>query len=117
MAKAKPKYERGVIAADDAGFVRTTYFPDGTVVEVPVKWSETLRVAAFKRNFFAYDLLCLGFETEEGTVEIDEQMEGWEAITDALPKYLSGVRPIEDWFLEVVKPAFATNFTLIFPPQ
>jgi hypothetical protein len=41
-------------------------------------------------------------------------MEGWEALTDALPKHLPGSKDWSECFSEVAFPAFATNEMVIF---
>ena len=103
------KHQRGATSIDDSRLTRTIHFSDGSISTTEVKWAEVRRVLAFKRDLLLIDLLCLGFETQEGLIEIDEEMDGWDSIIAALPKYLPGIRNIDDWWISVAKPAFATN--------
>jgi hypothetical protein len=79
-----------------------------------VKWSEVNGIVAFKRDLYSVDLICMGFTTAEGSVEVNEEMEGWEALTDALPLYLPGTPSPADWWNGVVQPPFAANPTILF---
>ncbi len=104
----------GTILVDDSGLAGTVYFSDGTMLTVKTRWTEVLKVTAFKRDLFAYDLLCIVFESVGMQLEVDEQMEGWEAMIAALPIYLPGIRASEQWWDEVAHPGFATNVTQLF---
>jgi hypothetical protein len=81
----------------------------------PIAWSEVVCVVAFKRDLFVVDCICLAFAMADGTTtEVNEEMEGWEALTDALPKYLPGSKDWSECFSQVAFPAFATNETVVF---
>jgi hypothetical protein len=61
------------------------------------------------------DCICLAIATTDGTTtEVNEEMEGWEELTEALPKQLPGSKPWSECFSQVAFPAFATNETVIF---
>jgi hypothetical protein len=104
----------GVILCGRTGLTVTTRFKDGSTTRAEVLWSEVARIVAFKRDVFAYDMICFGFETAEGCVEVDEEMEGWEEMIDALSSYLPGILGEADWWGKVVQPPFATNPTTLF---
>jgi hypothetical protein len=110
-------YKCGTILSDNFGFTRTTYLSDGSQLNAEVKWAEVERVLVYKRDLFAYDVVCLTFGTAEGAIETDEEMEGWKVMIAALQKYLPGIRSEEEWWEKVAQPAFATNMTQIFPPR
>jgi len=37
-----------------------------------LEWNDVRIVLAYKRDVFATDLICLGFTTSEGTIEVNE---------------------------------------------
>jgi hypothetical protein len=70
---------------------------------------------AFKRDWGTVDCICLAIATTDRTAtEVNEEMEGWEALTEALHKYLPGSKLWSECFFQVAFPAFATNETVIF---
>jgi hypothetical protein len=80
-----------------------------------IAWSDIVRVVTSKRDWLTVDCICLAFATTDGTtIEVNEEMEGWEALTDALPKHLPGSKLWSECFSLVAFPAFATNETVIF---
>jgi hypothetical protein len=80
-----------------------------------IAWSDIVRVVAFKRDCLTVDCICLAIATKDGTMsEVNEEMEGWEALTSALPKHLPGSKDWTECFSQVAFPAFATNETVIF---
>ena len=90
-------------------------FSDGSVSTFRAKWTEIARVVAFKRDIYAYDLLCMAFEVDGLSFEFDEEMEGWKSMIDSLPGYLPGFPRPDEWWKAVVLPPFATNMTQLFP--
>ena len=80
-----------------------------------IAWSDIIRVVAFKRDWLTVDCICLAIAMKDGTTtEVNEEMEGWEALTDALSKHLPGSKAWTECFSQVAFPAFATNETVIF---
>ena len=91
---------------------RSTENGNGGVV---VSWRETVAVKAFKRDLYSADPICLAFlSMDNRTVEIDEEMGGWESLVKKLPEYLPGCQKFEDWFSVVAFPAFKPNPTEIY---
>ena len=79
--------------------------PAGLAVSTPesqpqasLKWHDVNRVRAYKRDLFAFDLVCLGFVTANGTIEVHEQMQGWSQLVEQLPSWLPGVPPLSEWW-------------------
>jgi len=102
------------ISFDAQGFVVSQIRPKSTP-QLSIIWSDVLRVTAFKRDWLTVDCICLAINTSDGTTtEVNEEMEGWEAFTEALPTYLPGCLKWADCFSQVAFPAFATNETQIF---
>ena len=72
-----------------------------------LEWAKVVRVIAFKRDLFAYDLICLQISSEdEVVVEFDEEDPNWEGLVRPLPTHLPGATAWGDWFREVAFPAF-----------
>ena len=111
-----PKYSKRnpAIQYDDSGLTVSWYYRDGSTVTTSAKWSEISRAAVYKRDCYTVDLICIGFFASDGSFEIHEQMSGWQGLVEQLPRYLPGTPVWEQWWLEVVHPAFAPNWTLIF---
>ena len=109
-----PKQSDFVLSLDAAGItVARKPLPSPPVHSIA--WSEIVRVVAFKRDWLTVDCICLAIATTDGTTtEVNEEMEGWEALTDALPKHLPGSKLWSECFSQVAFPAFAINETVIF---
>jgi hypothetical protein len=109
-----PKQSDFGLSIDAARMTITRKRPTSASVH-SIAWSDIVRVVAFKRDWLTVDCICLAFATADGTTtEVNEEMEGWEALTDALPKYLPGSKDWSECFSQVAFPAFATNETVIF---
>jgi hypothetical protein len=108
-------FQRASIQLDNAGLTRTAHFSDGSVSTFRAKWTEISRVVAFKRDCFAYDLLCIEIEVDGLAFEFDEEMEGWEGMINSFPEYMPGFPRRDEWWDGVVHPSFATNVTQHFP--
>ncbi|HEX6731927.1 MAG TPA: hypothetical protein VF074_18065 [Pyrinomonadaceae bacterium] len=80
-----------------------------------VAWKDVIRVEAFKRDLYVVDLICLKFLSEDNTtIEIDEEMDGWQSLIENLHEYLPGCQNFSEWFGAVALPAFKTNFRVIY---
>src|ERR1043165_3008797 len=83
--------------------------------EIVIAWQDVVRVQVFKRDLYVVDLICLSVLLKDNrSVEINEEMEGWESVVDKLPEYLSGCQKFGEWFLVVAFPAFKANDTVIY---
>ncbi|MFC5863896.1 hypothetical protein ACFPT7_16425 [Acidicapsa dinghuensis] len=105
------------IQYDDSGLTVTIAEGDGSSRTVQLRWNAIERVNAFKRDIFAYDLICLAIFFEDQTIELDEQMEGWEPAVKALAEHLPGMPSYLNWWKQVAHPAFETSFTVLFSRQ
>jgi hypothetical protein len=57
----------------------------------------------------------MAIETEEGrSLELHEEMKGWNEFVAALPNALPGCKAHADWWHSVAVPAFATNEQQIY---
>ena len=83
--------------------------------QASLSWSHVISVRAFKRDLYAVDLICLGFEKMDGsTLEVNEEMQGWDTLVERLPAYLTGFPPHAAWFRDVAVPAFKANMTVLY---
>jgi len=103
------------ITYDAAGFVVAPAIATSEPQPLRVAWAEVQRVGVFKRDLAVVDMLCLVLELPgPSTVELNEEMVGWQDFVEALPQFLSGAKPFHQWFMEVAFPAFETKPTLVF---
>lgn len=73
------------------------------------------RVVAFKRDVYAYDLLCLAFEIRpQAVLELNEEMAGWNSLIEALPQHLRGALETNEWFAKVTFPAFEVSPVVVY---
>jgi hypothetical protein len=79
------------------------------VQEWSLNWEDAESAMAFKVDGVTYDIIILRFVTGDGTVDIDEEAEGWAGLLDALPRYLPGSLTSPAIFEAVALPPFATN--------
>ena len=70
-------------------------------------------VVAYKRDCYTVDLMCMGFTTPDGAVEVNEGMDGWNALIDAIPRLLPGTTSKDKWWDKVAQPPFAANPTTL----
>jgi hypothetical protein len=109
-----PKQSDFALSVDAAGITVNKIRPTSGPVQ-SIAWSEVVRVVAFKRDLYTVDCICLAFATADGmTTEVNEEMEGWEALTEALTEHLPGSKAWSECFSQVAFPAFATNERVIF---
>jgi hypothetical protein len=80
-----------------------------------VMWDDVISIAAFKRDLFTVDLICLVMTLKnDAAVQVDEEMNGWDSLVQTLPAYLRGCKKYEEWFQTVAFPAFQTNLTVLY---
>jgi len=102
------------IQFDQAGLMLTVCHADGSESKTELSWSEVNGIVAYKRDCFAVDLICMGITTPDGAIEVNEEMDGWEALTDAIPTLLPGMTGKKEWWDKVAQPPFAANPTTLF---
>lgn len=76
-------------------------------------WTNVRRVMAFKRDETT-DLICLMLSDGEISLEVNEEMSGWEELIREIPIRLPGALPEDQILAAVVKPPFATNPTVVY---
>ena len=102
------------ITFDSTGFVLADHRLNPGA-DLRLSWQEIGRIVAYKRDLFAYDRLCMFVARADGSgIEVNEEMDGWKALCEALPQVLPGCKSFDDWFQAVAFPAFATNKTELY---
>jgi len=102
------------IRCDESGFAVTDADSVSSVGATSLRWNDVKTVLAYKRDLYATDLICLGFTSPDGTIEGDEEMQGWSQLLEKLPSLLPGTPPMSDWWERVAKPPFASCVTKLF---
>ena len=107
--RRKPTTVRSAVLGPDGFCIR-----DDARVVCRVEWSSVREIAAFKRDLFSYDELCIGFRTDDTDryAEVWESDPGYAELLAELPRHFAEIRT--DWFEQVAHPAFATNWTTIW---
>jgi hypothetical protein len=75
-------------------------------------WLQVQRIFGFKRDRYTVDMICIAFVLRDTTVEINEEMDGYDSVIAALPKHFSGLEA--EWWAKVAFPPFETNWTTIW---
>lgn len=97
------------VMSDDTG-VRVNWLTmENEIGEVAFRWDDVKTVKTFKRDYFSVDCICLAFETPDGWIEVNEDMKPFGPFLDAVERALPGFPPQTDWWIQVMKPAFAPN--------
>lgn len=102
------------VSADDSGFTAIISFDDGSETKTKLGWHDVNEVVAYKCDFIYVDRICLGFSSQDGGVEVHEEMQGWDDFIEGLPKHLPGMPYCDVWWRKVAVPAFATNAMTLF---
>ncbi|MGD0547185.1 MAG: hypothetical protein ABR991_05085 [Terracidiphilus sp.] len=105
---------RAVIVCDQTGATVTYSYEDGSVDKDEVKWRDVNWAAAYKKDCWSVDQIRIEVFADKGGIIVTENMEGWEAMIDALPSHLPGSMKRTDWWEKVVQPPFATNWTTLY---
>lgn len=80
-----------------------------------IAWRDVREVAVFKEDCFAWDLIFVQFARQDGSAfAFPEDATGFDQLLHSLPLHLCGCRAMESWWPEVVQPAFAENWTVIW---
>ena len=79
-----------------------------------LSWGAVECATVFKRDLFAYDLICLQLKVADDILEFDEEDLNWTEFVEAMPNHLPGCKRWSDWFTEVAFPAFETKERSIY---
>lgn len=106
--------QRHEICCDEAGLVVVPSGSGQSAARSSLTWDKVTTVLGYKRDCYSVDLICLGFITAEGTIEVNEQMPGWSELVERLPAVLPGTLTLSDWWERVAKPPFAPSVTTLY---
>jgi hypothetical protein len=111
---AEPRQSKYAIAFNAEGFIISSAGRSPHPV-AKMQWSQVQRVTVFKEDWFTVDCICLAMgAVDDKALWVDEDMAGWQVFVEALPNYLPGCTPWNNWFSDVAFPAFATNLTEVY---
>lgn len=98
------------IQLDDGGFSVSLDGSDAARVD----WLSVEEIVAFKRDWFGYDEICLGFRCEcnDGFWWVGEEDVGFKELQAAVERRFDGLR--EDWWSVAAFPAFEENWSSIW---
>ena len=80
-----------------------------------IRWDEIIRVVAFKLDRWSTDTICFGFQRNGETDRvwcIEEDWHGYKQVVPGIEELTQGGWP--EKFVQVAKPAFEFNWTLIW---
>ena len=97
------------ISTDDLGCRVKWLTIENECGEHSFRWDAVTTVKTFKRDLFAFDSICLAFETPDGWFEVNEDMKSFGPFLEAVERSLPGFPPQEDWWRQVMLPPFALN--------
>ena len=97
------------IASDTTGFS----IKENNLMLLHIRWSDVSKLAAFKRDDFTVDTLCIQVNTELGhSALLTEDMAGFIDFLERMTAVVPGIPT--DWRRKVIPTAFAENYTLLF---
>ncbi len=104
-----------ITGISNAGIAYQWFSENGKIKHVSeITWGAVQYATVFKRDLFAYDLICLQLKVADDVIEFDEEDLNWAQLVEAMPNHLSGCIQWGDWFTEVAFPAFEAKEQLIF---
>ena len=79
-----------------------------------IRWDEITEIAAWKRDLFAIDLICLGFRWAGSEIykEVDEHMSGWTQLMAALEQRFG--LAVRSWWRDVAFPPYAEQHCVVW---
>ena len=83
-------------------------------MEWHIGWDEITKIAVWKDDVFAYDIISMGFAWAgtDGYKGVDEEMKGWDALVQEIERRFGVAQ--SSWWSNVAFPAFATNHQVIW---
>jgi hypothetical protein len=122
LNKIKARIQRGRLARarrvsfnfNSDGVTYSSWINSELEYERLIPWTKIEKIAAFKRDLYTVDLMCIAFETSDFVYEINEEMVSWAAFVTAIATHLPGCLKVEEWYQAVMLPAFETNQTVLY---
>lgn len=79
-----------------------------------MKWTDVLRVAAFRRDVLSAPVLCIAVTDLRNVVVLDESMEGWPGLLKELSKHLSESASFSQWRESIQPDSLDSYWTPLF---
>ncbi len=80
---------------------------------IEVRWGEVHEIKTWKDDLFAYDEIRLGFRFgETGALGLNEVQPGFVEAVKEMQRRVPTVP--ENWYSEIMVPAFATKYTVLY---
>jgi hypothetical protein len=111
------KLQSAAIRTDESLLHRTARFTDGSTGVVEMKWDDVRRVAAFRRDVMTQPMICVAITDASKVVVLDESMEGFPHLVEALAGRLAGAPVAEEWRDSMNRPDQDVNFTFVYQRQ
>ncbi|MEM7600212.1 MAG: hypothetical protein AAF357_02215 [Verrucomicrobiota bacterium] len=107
------------LAINEDGIAYQWFTEQGRVRhEALAAWTQISEITVFKRDLYAYDLICLRVLLGDGVeIETDEEDVNWNLLVNSLPTFLPGTIEWPSWFSDVAFPAFEACAQTIFSRQ
>jgi len=77
--------------------------------EENLDWSEIEEVETYKVDLITVDCICVSLVRGESQMVLTEDMNGWQDFLAALSLRLDGFPRKDEWYAEVLQPAFDAN--------
>lgn len=97
------------VTVTDAGF----RLASGSHEPLDVAWDDVVEIVTFKRDVFAYDVICVGFRLidTEDLIEVAEDFPGYDHFVKVVGSRFGLAK---DWWRNVAFPAFKPNWSTIW---
>ena len=116
-SQTAPRFARQ--ATREAGFLKPAPADKTTWIEnelhASLNWSDIHRITTYKYDLFAYDEICIRFETsgpDALSIEISEEWQGFREAKQMMETIFLNIN--EEWYFEVMLPAFKRNEAIIY---
>jgi len=97
------------LSSDEIG---VRYIRDN-VEESKFEWKDCRKIVTYKDDLLTTDLICLEFELNDKKVFLaHEEQNGFQQLLGTLNAAFPSID--ENWYAEVMQPAFETNFTILY---
>jgi len=113
-AQRKVALRHASIRTDESRLQRTAAFTDGSTRAVEMKWDDVRRVAAFRRDVMTEPVLCVAISDPANIVVLDESMEGWQSLLNAMPRLLPESPSFTEWRTQIPAGSAASHWTVLF---
>lgn len=78
-------------------------------------WGSVVTINACQQDLFAVDQICIELEFKDHYFTLHENMKGWKEFLDAVEAKFPGFPTRDGWITKIMKPAFARNYTRLWP--